>query len=62
MQFQTDHVMIDVSIVSCAQVQIKKDYYKPYHAAVKDMLLKPIEHEIYSRMPGNEWSSVKQDS
>jgi hypothetical protein len=54
--------MIDVSIVSCAQVQIKKDYYKPYHAAVKDMLLKPIEHEIYSRMPGNEWSSVKQDS
>ncbi|KAG8157326.1 hypothetical protein KVR01_012710 [Diaporthe batatas] len=43
-------------------VQIKKDYYKPYHAALQDMLLKPIEHEIYSRMPGNEWSSVKQDS
>ncbi|POS73082.1 hypothetical protein DHEL01_v208525 [Diaporthe helianthi] len=43
-------------------VQIKKDYYRPYHAALKDMLLKPVEHEIYSRMPGNEWTSVKQDS
>ncbi|KAK6068441.1 C6 finger domain-containing protein [Seiridium cupressi] len=49
----------DADIDYMMNVQVKKDYYKPYHAALREMLLKPHEVELYSRMPGNEW--VKLD-
>ncbi|KAH8602389.1 hypothetical protein B0O99DRAFT_499742 [Bisporella sp. PMI_857] len=43
-------------------VQLKKDYYKPYHAVVDPLFLKPLEVEIYSRFPGNEWASVRKEA
>ncbi|KAF2258431.1 hypothetical protein CC78DRAFT_549151 [Lojkania enalia] len=36
-------------------VQLKKEYYKPYLAVTEPMFLKPREVEVWERMPGNEW-------
>ncbi|KAI1116532.1 hypothetical protein F5Y14DRAFT_439939 [Nemania sp. NC0429] len=43
-------------------VQRQKDYYKSYHKIVDPMFTQPLVVEIYNRMPGNEWASVKKDS
>ncbi|KAF1954591.1 hypothetical protein CC80DRAFT_493718 [Byssothecium circinans] len=42
-------------------VQLKKDYYKPYLAAIESMQVKPREFEILTRMAGNEWVSVSKE-
>lgn len=41
------------------QVQLEKDYYKPYIEKTQPMWVKPREHEILERMPGNQWVHVK---
>lgn len=41
------------------QVQVKKDYLQPYIAAIMPILVKPLEVEYYSRLPGNEWVNVR---
>jgi hypothetical protein len=43
------------------QVQIPKDYYKPYFAVTEPMFIKPREFEIWERFPGNEWVAVKKE-
>ncbi|KAK8091579.1 hypothetical protein PG997_001940 [Apiospora hydei] len=43
------------------QVQVKKDYYQAYYAALQPILLKAPEVEIFSRMPDNEWVSVRKE-
>ncbi|KAK8022728.1 hypothetical protein PG993_013495 [Apiospora rasikravindrae] len=42
-------------------VQIKKDYYQAYYAALQPILLKAPEVEMFSRMPDNEWASVRKE-
>lgn len=39
------------------QTQLQKDYYKPYHAAVEPLLIKPFEVQVFNRL-GGEWASV----
>jgi quinol monooxygenase YgiN len=41
-------------------VQLTKDYYKPYLAATEPLWIKPRTFEIWERMPGNAWISVKE--
>jgi hypothetical protein len=41
------------------QVQTVKGYYKPYLAAIEPLQVKPREHELFQRMPGNAWVSVR---
>ncbi|KAI7785984.1 hypothetical protein LA080_005645 [Diaporthe eres] len=43
------------------QVQRNKDYYKPYFAATEPMYLKPLEANVYSRFPGKQWKSIKEN-
>lgn len=43
------------------QVQRNKDYYKPYFAATEPMYLKPLEATVYSRFPGKQWKSIKEN-
>ncbi|KAF2189254.1 hypothetical protein K469DRAFT_683683 [Zopfia rhizophila CBS 207.26] len=42
-------------------VQLKKDYYKPYLEATKPMFIKPREIEMWDRMDGNEWVAITKD-
>ncbi|RYP37145.1 hypothetical protein DL768_010898 [Monosporascus sp. mg162] len=42
-------------------VQQHKPYYKHYHEVVEPMFIKPQEVEIFSRIPGNEWASVRKE-
>ncbi|KAK7937315.1 uncharacterized protein PG986_014183 [Apiospora aurea] len=42
-------------------VQVKKDYYQAYYAALQPILLKAPEVEMFSRMPENEWVSVRKE-
>jgi hypothetical protein len=39
---------------------MKKEYYGPYLEVTEPMFLKPREFEIWKRMEGDEWRSVKQ--
>nr|A0A5B8YU67.1 RecName: Full=Putative monooxygenase GME11364; AltName: Full=Dibenzodioxocinones biosynthesis cluster protein GME11364 [Pestalotiopsis microspora]QED41495.1 monooxygenase domain-containing protein [Pestalotiopsis microspora] len=48
----------DADIDYMMNVQVKKEYYTPYHTALREILLKPHEVELYSRMPGNEWAKL----
>jgi hypothetical protein len=43
------------------QVQIQKEYYKPYFAITEPMFIKPREVELWERFPGNEWVVVKKE-
>lgn len=43
------------------QVQLKKDYYKPYYASITPMLMKPIEVEVFDRI-GGEWVRFRKSS
>jgi hypothetical protein len=49
-------------IQTSIQVQSKKDYYTHYHEVVEPMFIKPQEVEIFSRIAGNEWASVRKES
>lgn len=42
-------------------MQLKKDYYKPYMEKTEPMFIKPREHELWERMPGNTWTSVSKE-
>ncbi|OIW25634.1 hypothetical protein CONLIGDRAFT_684181 [Coniochaeta ligniaria NRRL 30616] len=42
-------------------VQLKKEYYKPYYATITPMLIKAPEVELFDRMGGG-WVSVRKDS
>ncbi|ESK92542.1 antibiotic biosynthesis monooxygenase [Moniliophthora roreri MCA 2997] len=39
-------------------VQIKKDYYKPYFEAIEPLLTKPRVFELFERLPP-EWTTIK---
>ncbi|KAK7963533.1 hypothetical protein PG996_008776 [Apiospora saccharicola] len=52
----------DASVEYMMNVQLKKDFYKTYNAAIEPMVLKPHVVEIYSRMPDNQWVSVRKGS
>lgn len=39
-----------------------KEYYKPYFEATQPMYTKPMELEIFNRMPGNEWKKISKDA
>ncbi|KAF2707230.1 hypothetical protein K504DRAFT_535755 [Pleomassaria siparia CBS 279.74] len=41
-------------------VQMKKPYYEPYLAITEPMFIKERTFEIWGRMPGKEWVSVKE--
>ena len=43
------------------QVQRHKPYYKHYREVVEPLFIKPQEVEIFSRMPGNEWASIRTE-
>ncbi|KAL9072498.1 MAG: hypothetical protein Q9161_003510 [Pseudevernia consocians] len=43
-------------------VQTKKDYYAHYRENVEPLFIKPQEVEVFSRMPNNEWASVRKES
>lgn len=47
-------------VLTVQQVQVKKEYYGPYKAAIVPILVKPLEVEFYSRLPGNEWVNVRE--
>ncbi|KAL1612776.1 hypothetical protein SLS60_001005 [Paraconiothyrium brasiliense] len=49
----------NASVEWLMNVQIPKEYYKEYQETTKPMWVKPIEWEIFERMPGNEWVAVK---
>ncbi|KAI1125431.1 hypothetical protein F5Y10DRAFT_268155 [Nemania abortiva] len=40
-------------------VQAKKEYYNHYREHVEPLFIKPQETEIFSRIPGNSWASVR---
>ncbi|KAH7394307.1 hypothetical protein BKA66DRAFT_438668 [Pyrenochaeta sp. MPI-SDFR-AT-0127] len=42
------------------EVQMQKEYYKPYVAVTEPLWIKPREIEIWERMPGNAWVTVKK--
>ncbi|KAK8076004.1 hypothetical protein PG994_003276 [Apiospora phragmitis] len=42
-------------------VQVKKDYYESYYAALQPILMKAPEVEMFNRMPENEWASVRKE-
>lgn len=48
-------------ILRMEQVQLKKEYYKPYYATITPMLVKAPEVEIFDRMGGG-WVSVRKES
>ncbi|KAH7014675.1 hypothetical protein B0J12DRAFT_746956 [Macrophomina phaseolina] len=52
----------DASVEYMRTVQEKKEYYKAYFETTRPMYKKPLELEIYTRMPGNKWVSVKKDA
>lgn len=39
---------------------MQKEYYKPYVAVTEPLWIKPREIEIWERMPGNAWVTVKK--
>ncbi|EEB88569.1 hypothetical protein MPER_13532, partial [Moniliophthora perniciosa FA553] len=39
-------------------VQIKKDYYKPYLEAIEPLMTKPRVLELFERLPP-EWTTIK---
>ncbi|KAH7080183.1 hypothetical protein BKA63DRAFT_562889 [Paraphoma chrysanthemicola] len=49
----------DMSVEDFIKIQINKEYYKPYVAITEPMWIKPRTIEIWERMPGNEWISIK---
>jgi hypothetical protein len=52
-------VVIDVRfILKGGQVQVKKEYYKPYLAATEPMFLKPREVEAWSTELGGKGTWV----
>ncbi|OAL54225.1 hypothetical protein IQ07DRAFT_584802 [Pyrenochaeta sp. DS3sAY3a] len=42
-------------------VLLKKDLYKPYEAATKPLWIEPRKIEIWERLPGRPFLTVKQD-
>lgn len=41
------------------EVQLQKEYYKPYFAATEQMFVKPREYKIYDKLPG--WATAKPE-
>ncbi|KAI0155726.1 hypothetical protein BJ166DRAFT_580519 [Pestalotiopsis sp. NC0098] len=41
------------------KVQTQKEVMKTYNRTIEPMVLKPHAVEVYSRMPNNQWVSVK---
>ncbi|CAO2657939.1 Nn.00g071990.m01.CDS01 [Neocucurbitaria sp. VM-36] len=42
-------------------VQLQKDYYKPYVANTEPLWITPRVVEVYDRMPGSEWLTLKKE-
>ncbi|KAH6673858.1 hypothetical protein B0J14DRAFT_541611 [Halenospora varia] len=41
------------------EVQLQKEYYKPYFAITEPMFIKPREFKIYEKLPG--WAKAKPE-
>ncbi|KAF2736500.1 hypothetical protein EJ04DRAFT_511002 [Polyplosphaeria fusca] len=52
----------DATVDWLQNVQLKKEYYKPYLAATEPLWLKPREMELWERMPGPNWVSVSKEN